>query len=70
MGNRPVVQKFFSDFDKVFGICRALDSKHFHKKIFFQSFCFHREKLKILPGEAKVLRHTTKINLFQQRTKH
>jgi hypothetical protein len=40
--------KVFSYFDKMFSVCRALNSKQFDKKIFFKSFCFHRERNKIL----------------------
>jgi hypothetical protein len=45
--------KSFSDFYETFSVDRAFNSKIFDKKIFFKSFYFHREKLKILLAEKR-----------------
>jgi hypothetical protein len=50
-GSRPHRTKSFSDFNETFSVDRAFNSKHFDKKKFLKSFCFHREKFKILLGE-------------------
>jgi hypothetical protein len=50
-GISTALTKSFSDFNEIFSVDRALNSKHFDKKIFLKSFYFHREKLKILLGE-------------------
>jgi len=42
------VEEMISDFDEIFSICRAFNSKHFDKKKFSKSFCFDGDILKIL----------------------
>ncbi len=50
-GISTTLTKSFSDFNETFSVDKAFNSKHFDKKIFLKSFCFHGEKLKMLLGE-------------------
>jgi hypothetical protein len=52
-GSRPHRTKSFLDFFEIFSVDRAFNSKHFDKKKFLKSFCFHRENSKILLGEKR-----------------
>ena len=42
------VQETTSDFDEIFSICRAFDSKYLTKKSFSKRFCFAEDMAKIL----------------------
>ena len=46
--NSTIDTEGVTDFDETFRVCRARNSKTNDKKIFFQSFCFHGDKPKIL----------------------
>ena len=41
-------QEIISDFDEIFSICRAFNSKHFDKKEFPKGFCFDENMIEIL----------------------
>jgi hypothetical protein len=47
MGSQTQCTKVFSDFEKIFSVYRAFNSKHFDKKKFSESFYFHGDTLKI-----------------------
>jgi hypothetical protein len=40
MESQPWCTKVFSDFDAIFSVCRALNSKHFGKKFSLKTFVF------------------------------
>jgi hypothetical protein len=48
MRSQPRYIKMFSDFDEIFSVSRAFNSKHFDKKKILKSLCFHKNILKIL----------------------
>jgi hypothetical protein len=50
MGTQPRRTKVISNFDEIFKVYRAFNSKHLDKKKFLKSFCFHKNILKILLG--------------------